>query len=335
MTHTRLYDDHTVVVPGRVPAYEPRPGGGFRLDWSTNFDMVGPGGLMSSVEDLLLWDRNFYNNKLGRGTLLRELQTPGVLNDGKQIEYALGLGISTYRGLPIVAHGGGLFGYVSNLVRFPQQKLSIICVCNLGTSNPGLLSSKVADLYLEGQFPTEQHAVPASHEDPQPFAGLYRNSESHSVLEVSVNAGDLVAFGIHYKSLGSGHFAGAEWEPSISFQSENSQAMRLTLRVTDTPQQVLERFKPVNPSAEDLAQYVGEYTSNELEATYRFTVKEGKLRLAINWQDPAVLVPTVRDEFQGPFGTSTVFRRDAGGNITGCDVFAGRVRNMTFARTTK
>src|SRR5580692_4561808 len=137
MTHTRFYDDHSVVVPGRIPAYEPRPGGGFRIDWSTNFDKVGDGGLMSSVSDLLLWDRNFYDNKLGKGTLLKEMQTQGVLNNGKKIEYALGLFISAYRGLPIVEHGGALFGYRTELLRFPQQKFSVITLCNLGTSNPG------------------------------------------------------------------------------------------------------------------------------------------------------------------------------------------------------
>ena len=64
-------------------------------------------------------------------------------------------------------------------------------------------------------------------------------------------------------------------------------------------------------------------TSAELQATYRFAVKDGKLTLAMNWQEPAVLEPTVLDEFQGPFGTAIVFRRDAAGHITGCDLFAG------------
>ena len=35
MSHTLFYDDHTVVVPGRVAAYDPGPHGTFRVDWST------------------------------------------------------------------------------------------------------------------------------------------------------------------------------------------------------------------------------------------------------------------------------------------------------------
>src|SRR6202162_4862127 len=65
MAQTRFYDDHTLVVPGRVAAYKPGKDGAFLVDWSTNYENVGGGGLMSSVDDLLLWDRNFYENKLG------------------------------------------------------------------------------------------------------------------------------------------------------------------------------------------------------------------------------------------------------------------------------
>jgi CubicO group peptidase (beta-lactamase class C family) len=54
MFHTRFYDDHTVVVPGRVSAYDPGNNGYFLVDWSTSYDTVGAGGLMSSVDDLLL-----------------------------------------------------------------------------------------------------------------------------------------------------------------------------------------------------------------------------------------------------------------------------------------
>ena len=111
--------------------------------------------------------------------------------------------------------------------------------------------------------------------------------------------------------------------------------MRFTLSFKDSAPQIFERYEPLKASAENFAQYAGEYTSAELPATYRFAVKDGKLTLATNWQEPAVLEPTVLDEFQGPFGTAIVFRRDAAGHVTGCDLFAGRVRNIAFTRTMK
>ena len=333
MTHTRFYEDHSVVVPGRIPAYEPRPGGGFRIDWSTNFDKVGDGGLLSSVDDLLLWDRNFYDNKLGKGTLLKEIQTQGMLNNGKQIEYALGLFISTYRGLPIVEHGGALFGYRTELLRFPQQKFSVITLCNLGTSSPRSLANKVADIYLEGQLaPNRPANVAAAQVDPQPFAGQYRSAESHSVLDASAKDGDLLIYGLHFKPVDTSHFAAAEGL-NVAFDTTSGNSKRLTLTSATSAPQVFDQISAVKPSAADLAPYAGEYKSSELQAAYRFTVKDGKLTLATNWQEPAVLNPSIRDEFQGPFGAAIVFRRDAGGHITGCDLFAGRVRNIAFTKT--
>jgi CubicO group peptidase (beta-lactamase class C family) len=332
MTHTRFYEDHTVVVPGRIPAYEPLTGNTFRIDWSTNFDKVGDGGLLSSVDDLLLWDRNFYDNKLGKGTLLKEMQTQGVLNNGKQIEYALGLFLSKYRGLPIVEHGGALFGYRTELLRFPQQKFSVITLCNLGASNPNSLSYKVADLYLSAQLSPEPPASAAASVDAQPFAGWYRNVDSHSVLEITASKEGVGAFGTLFKPRDATHFAVTPG-PEIAFDRQPNSGMRLTLRFKDAAPQIFERYEPIKASAENFNQYIGEYTSAELQATYRFAVKDGKLTLASNWRDPAVLESTVLDEFQGPFGTAIVFRRDAAGRITGCELFAGRVRNIAFTKS--
>jgi len=51
---------------------------------------------MSSVDDLLRWDQNFYDDKLADGSVMKELQVRGRLNSGKEIDYALGLQISAY-----------------------------------------------------------------------------------------------------------------------------------------------------------------------------------------------------------------------------------------------
>jgi CubicO group peptidase (beta-lactamase class C family) len=331
MSHTRFYDDRTAVVPGRIPAYKPLAAGGFGIDWTTNFDMVGDGGVLSSVEDLLLWDRNFYANKLGKGTLLRELQTPGVLNNGKQIEYALGLWIGSYRGLPTVEHYGSLFGYRLELLRFPQQRFSVICLCNLESVKPRILASRVADIYLGAQ---ERPAQTVLHVDPQPFTGQYRNPESHSVLDLSVLEGELAATGQHFKALGPRQF-GADSGDELTFELKKGKPAALTLTAKDTLPMRFEKFQSFTPSANDLAQYAGVYTSSELPAKYRFGSQDGHLTLGVNWREPTALIPTVRDEFQDPsLGTSIVFHRDGAGHIDGCDIFARQVRHIAFTKAT-
>ena len=183
MLHTRFYDDHTVVVPGRVAAYDSGAHGGFLVDWSTTYDIVGGGGLMSTVDDLLLWDRNFYANRLGKGTLTKELQTPGFLNNGNRISYAMGLDLGNYRGLPIVEHAGALFGYRTALLRFPGEKFTVICLCNVASAVPENLARKVADLYLADKLQVGASVLDPSgngnFSDPATFAGKYLDPRTH------------------------------------------------------------------------------------------------------------------------------------------------------------
>ena len=112
-------------------------------------------------------------------------------------------------------------------------------------------------------------------------------------------------------------------------------SMRLTLTSEAESPRIFETFEAVKPSSTELAQIAGEFRSEELQATYRIAARDGKLNVTVNWQKPFLLEPTVRDEFQGPGGIAVVFRRDASGHATGFDLFAGRVRNISFTRVEK
>src|SRR5882724_5029116 len=98
MTRTKFYDDHNEIVKNRAASYVPRSGGGFQIA-ATALDMVGDGNVFTCVEDLFLWDQNFYHNKLGKGgqELINQVLTTGTLNGGVKIDYAFGLVIGEYR----------------------------------------------------------------------------------------------------------------------------------------------------------------------------------------------------------------------------------------------
>lgn len=147
MHDTHFHDDHTHIVPLRATGYEPRPDGGFRISMS-GFEQTGDGAVMTTVEDLLKWDNNFYTPTIGGEPLLRDLHTMGVLTNGRLLSYALGLMIDDYRGLRRVRHGGSWAGYRADLVRFPVAKTTVTCLCNLGSANPSALADRVADILL-------------------------------------------------------------------------------------------------------------------------------------------------------------------------------------------
>jgi CubicO group peptidase (beta-lactamase class C family) len=147
MKDTHFHADATRLVKQRAYAYEPSPGGGLRLGPPVP-TRVGAGGIFTTVEDLARWDQNFYDARVGGNALIKQLTTPGTLNSGRALEYAFGLEVRTYRGLRVVEHGGDFAGYHAYLARFPDQRLSVILLCNLGNINQVPLAHAVADIYL-------------------------------------------------------------------------------------------------------------------------------------------------------------------------------------------
>jgi len=345
MTHTRFFDDRTEVVPGRVAAYETGPKGDFLIDWSTNFDKVGDGGLMSSVDDLLHWDQNFYDDKLADGSVMKELQVRGRLNSGKEIDYALGLQLSDYRGLPTVEHGGNLFGYNTELLRFPKQRFTVICLCNLASANAGGLAHRVADLYLASDFtsqsgPPVATAVAATRSafDPAAYAGSYEDASHDGVRTfVATNGGLGLQQGssaVPMIPVSLGRFTLSQNSPddvNVAFEARGTK-MRAIFKEAGEEELVLTRVDTPRLSAKDLLQYAGNYTSTELHTEYRFTVEQMQLVLHNGWSPPLPLSPLARDEFNDEDSLTLVFTRDPSGKISGFEAFKQRAKGIIFTR---
>jgi CubicO group peptidase (beta-lactamase class C family) len=334
MVHTRFADDHIAVIPNRVPAYDSGTDGKFLVDWSTNFDIVGSGGLMSNVDDLLLWDRNFYNNKLGRGTLLKEMETPGALNDNKQISYALGLELGMYRGLRIVEHNGALFGYRTEILRFPEQRFTVVCLCNLSSVSVGNVSRTVADVYLAEKMQAEANSlgspVKQSFPDPTPFAGQYLDPRTHSVYSFTTSSGSLAAWGSNLRRVGPNQFKDLG-TGTITFSTSESDS-RVSLEMDGMTVFAGDRIRQLNLSQTALAAFAGVYNSHELDATYQLSMNNGSLMIRSGWSKPVTMVPIAEDEFSAGDLGILVFHRTSRRSVSGFKVFAGNARNISFER---
>ncbi len=332
MTHTLYYDDNTVVVPNRMAAYDPGKDGKFLADWSTVFDIVGSGGLMSNVNDLLLWDWNFYSNKLGKGRLVRELQTHGILNNGHQINYGLGLWLGEYRGLKTVEHSGGTFGYRTKLLRFPEQRFSVIALCNVANADVEHLTRKVADLYLEKQLKPEasDNMQSGALPDPALFAGTYLDPRKHMIYTFTVANGSLMAWGAKLHRSGANEFSDLVGNP-IAFKSANG-TMKVTLTVQDETYFSGERVPDIHPSESALQGFTGDYHSDELEATYKLSLVNRALTLKNGDQPPVNLNPVAPNEFQaGDLGT-IVFHSVGTTHAFGLTLFSQSARGITFRK---
>ena len=110
----------------------------------------GDGAIITNVEELLLWDCNFYNNKLNdpQPDLIEQLHETGKLNNGKSTTYAYGLLVDKYKGQNLVSHSGSWAGYHTEMMRLPDQRFTVICISNLSSIDPTILCHQVADISI-------------------------------------------------------------------------------------------------------------------------------------------------------------------------------------------
>ena len=149
MKSTRFYDDRDAIIRNQAMGYSQEGDDGYRLDILRS-DVIGDLGVITTVEDFLRWDNNFYDNQLGAGTqdLIDTMSARGRTNDEDELSYALGLEFDSYRGLRTMGHGGSAVGYVADFLQFPDQRFSVVILSNLSSFRPGQLARQVADLYL-------------------------------------------------------------------------------------------------------------------------------------------------------------------------------------------
>jgi len=348
MRGTHFHDDHTMIVPGRATGYWPRERGGFGIAMS-DYEQTGDGAVLTSVEELLQWDRNFYAGTVGGMDLVRRQQVPWVLRDGHYAPdqdgqgYASGLMIGRYRGLPTVRHGGSWAGYRAELLRFPDQRTSVACLCNRGDADPSAMADRVADVLLAGQLQPVASASAGPRADAvrlpvealKSRAGIWRGRRTGAVRTVALQ-GDGLSW-----TFAGGTSPMTPISPSrfqlvsgtvVEFGTENGRpVMRPDTPADIAGESVFDLMPPFTPTSAQMGAYAGRYASEELGVVYRIESRDSVLVVMLNGRESARMSPLWPDAFGGG-GAVAAFERDGRNRITGFTVDAGRVRNIRFVR---
>lgn len=305
MYNTHFHDDRNLVVKNRTNAYLPRSSGGFAVAIIDNNESVGASGLYTSVEDLFLWDQNFYNNKLGGGPdLISDALSPGKLNNGEKIGYAFGLGINEYKGLKRISHGGSGMGFKSAMYRFPEQNFSVICLCNAGYDiDPGGLADQVADIFLADQFNQGAGGVRetvAAADAPDiisipekelaSLAGLYFDPITETIFRFYMKDGKLMvnpnlssrSYALSPHGKNRFKVVGAPHEIFFVRPIAGGRMQMKDKYLVSGKTKTYEAVQSVTLTSVRLAEFTGKYVSDELAgATYTLSIKDGKLSLQV------------------------------------------------------
>jgi CubicO group peptidase (beta-lactamase class C family) len=340
MTSTRFQHDHSALIPGKAYGYEQRDDA-----WHASnsmLDVVGDGGLYSSVDDMFHWMANFDDHKVGADSL-SVMAEPGKLSNGKAIEYGMGLEPTMYRGLKVVDHGGALAGYRTEDMWFPSEHLSVVVLCNDAGANPSQLARSVADVYLKtapqpAPAATEVADKPAVAVDAKvldTYAGdfelrpglilSFARDKDHLVARV--NAGDAMqAYAVSNTSF---RLKGIPVE--VDFDKPAASGRIESAVFHQNGQTVpMKRIEIPKATEAQLKAYEGRYYSPELDVSYVVSSRGGALHVSYPGGD-LTLDPVGKDAFNARVGT---LKFTCAANAS-CDAFAvdnGRALNVRFAR---
>ncbi len=119
----------------------------YGLGGYTNAEYINPatatyaaGGLYSTPQDLYLWQKALYGNKLLSKENTDLMLTPNLGN------YGYGLYIVKTKADTIIGHNGGLHGFSSSLLRFAKDKIIVILLDNTRVDKRGNLENITAGL---------------------------------------------------------------------------------------------------------------------------------------------------------------------------------------------
>jgi CubicO group peptidase (beta-lactamase class C family) len=340
MTRTHFHDDLRRIVPGRAYSYEKEKDGYEAAP--LNYANVGATSLFTTAPDLVKWLDNFREPKVGGAAAIRRLEEQTVLADGKKIDYALGLTIGKYRGLPKISHAGGDAGFRSYVLWFPDLELGVAVLSNLAGVNPGQAAQKVAEVYAAGKMTAdaaqggERHYVALDAAILGRYTGYYRLDEG-MLLRIVQEDGKLMAGppgadAAELKPVAQDRFHLERFGGDVEFTAEAGGGMSIEVKQTGGTA-TGDRVTLTPPDLEDLAGYAGVYWSPELETQYTIFVRDGKLFADHVRHGEIALKPTAKDEFSGSWFMQQVkFLRDNAGRITALTIGGGRVTGIRFDR---
>ena len=350
MKNTHFHDDYQVLVNGRASSYAKAQSGNYEYI-ALSYSNVGATSLFTTVDDLALWDQNFYDGKVGGKEVLAQMQTKGRLINGHELAYGGGLAMGRYRGADVVGHGGADAGFRSNIVRFPKQRLSVVILSNAGDLDPGKLSHQVADIML-GQTldplpvasagpkaqPVEIKLDPAKLDA---FVGDFALSPSFVITFTKEN-GQLMAQATGQDKVpvfasGERTFFYKVVDAQFSFDAPGAGADAVVAGGTlhqNGRGQAARRITRTVLSAAELSAREGIFYSDELNVLYTLKQKDGKLMLNHPRGELALdlVSPT---SFHGGFPIGKLdFNCDAARGCTSFSLDSGRVRNILFSKVT-
>lgn len=302
---------------------------------------VGDGGVRSTIDDLILWENEFYKHKILSKENWRLMTQKGVLNNGDEISYACGLIIEEYKGHRVIKHSGQNPGFSSQILKFPDEELSIIVLANQNWHDTRNIANLTADVFLEIKDHTTSidnsrvpKAVSLSKEVLDRFCGDYIYPETGERRTIKNTPNGL----IYLRSNGptsnliplSSTTLTYEDRPNVIMKF-NFESQKKTNILWSDGTRILEGFlyEPFKLDPNELKNYTETYFNDELNVHLHISLVSEQLHLEMTGQS-LPLEPLNSQEFSAMGILKLKFEKNKNDRIIGFRLDAPRAGNIKF-----
>jgi CubicO group peptidase (beta-lactamase class C family) len=148
------YNEHPALVPNSATGYYWELDSFIRAPNENLALSFASSGIYTTVEDLLLWDKALYTEKLVSRKSLNEIFTPFTKGapEGDQYSYGYGWNIGKKFDRQSTSHSGRHNGFKAYILRFPSDRVTILVQGNSDRANATRTGSNLAAIVFGAPY---------------------------------------------------------------------------------------------------------------------------------------------------------------------------------------
>ena len=346
MNNTHFHDNYTEIVKNRSYSYEAVDSNHF-ANSILSYSNAGATSLFTNINDMSKWVMNFYEYKIGDKKDIEMLTQKGILNNDKELSYACGIGVDTYKGWKQYSHGGADAGYRTFVSIFPDLKMGFIVFSNRGDFNPGANANAMMDIFINDNAKKTEETNKGKRDSSAAILKDTLSVQKYLGYYISED-GLLCNFDIKNSKLyfhidDENNFLIKELKDTFSIFSAPEIKFVFGIKAKDTavdiktPDQVYHLVKYIRDTSQSdklLQTYTGTYFCLELECKYGIVLQDHHLVLTNNKYNDTKLTLVGSDHLTNDYWWINHLKmlRNAKNDITGFEVNSGRISHLKFVK---
>jgi hypothetical protein len=328
------YGSNSQIITNRADGYQEGSNGFENSNYLSMTLPYAAGSLMSTTSDLLKWQNALNSYKLISKESYEKAIHGSSLNNGEHISYGYGLTEDNISGSTIIQHGGGIFGYTTMGLYFPEEKVFVSALSNCSCKNVGALANKIGALVIGKPIPGKEDAIKLNDEQLNAWAGTYE-FDGNVLRYVTVEGGNIFSqrqgsTKLEIYPMSADHFIFEEGTTNYKFSKDANGSKQVTMTISgdEIIGKITDKKAPVEKPSIKVAQeildtYIGKY---ELQPGFviEVTTSNGQLFAQATGQPQFEVFAEDEDTFFLKVVKASIdFNKDETGKVTGLTLHQG------------